>query len=78
MTTYRCTGRLLYPTTLDPRITSGSWADAVINGYTGRFELQFDLAMDDHVYPVVRQSIQGVFRVIGGKLLSSPLPAPGV
>jgi len=63
---YRCTGRLLSPASLDSRITNGSQADAVINGYQGRFELVFDLAMDRAAYTDIRQSIQGTFRVIGG------------
>jgi hypothetical protein len=69
MTTYRCSGRLLYPPTLDPRITNGSQAAAVINGYTGRFELVFGLEMDEAASPVIRQAISGAFRVIGGKQL---------
>jgi len=64
--TYRCTGRLLSPDRLDPRITNGSQAEATINGYRGRFELVFDLTMDRAAYRDIRQSIQGTFRVIGG------------
>lgn len=63
---YRCTGRLLSPDRLDTRITNGSQADAIINGYHGRFELVFDLAMDVAAYRDIRQFIQGTFRVIGG------------
>lgn len=74
-TIYRCTGRLLFPAVLDPRITNGSKAAAVINGYVGRFELTFDLDMDDTVYSTVRQSITGTFRVVGGKQLPTP-PSP--
>lgn len=73
MTTYQCTGRLLYPAVFDERITNGSRASAVINGYRGRLELSFDLAMDADAYSTLRQSFQGVFRVIGGKYLKSPL-----
>lgn len=65
-TAYSCRGRLLSPATLDPRITNGSQAKAVINGYSGRFELVFDLAMDAAHYRDLRQSIEGTFRVIGG------------
>lgn len=65
-TTYVCRGRLLSPSMLDPRITNGSQAEAVINGYRGRFELVFDLAMDAPAYRDLRQTIQGTFRVIGG------------
>lgn len=65
-TTYSCRGRLLSPARLDPRITNGSQAEAVINGYRGRFELVFDLAMDAAHYRDLRQSIEGTFRVIGG------------
>jgi len=65
-TAYDCEGRLLTPATLDPRITNGSQADAVINGYRGRFELVFNLAMDRNHYSDLRQTIQGTFRVIGG------------
>ena len=45
-----------------------SQAEATINGYHGRFELVFDLAMDSAVYRDIRQSIQGTFRVIGGPI----------
>lgn len=73
-TLYRATGRLLWPMVLDPRITNGSKAAAVINGYTGRFELTFDLDMDETVYATVRQSLVGTFRVVGGKQLPPPPP----
>jgi hypothetical protein len=63
---YSCSGRLLSPARLDPRITNGSQANAVINGYYGRFELVFELDMDRAAYQDIRQSIQGTFRVIGG------------
>jgi hypothetical protein len=66
MTTYQCRGRLLSPTTLDKRITNGSQAEAVINGYQGRFRLVFDLAMDSVHRRDLRQNIEGVFRVVGG------------
>lgn len=65
-TTYLCKGRLLSPAVLDPRITNGSQAEALINGYRGRFELTFDLAMDQMAYRDIRQAISGTFRVIGG------------
>lgn len=65
-TTYTASGRLLSPAKLDPRITNGSQAEATINGYEGRFELIFDLAMDKAHYVDLRQSIEGTFRVIGG------------
>jgi len=65
-TTYICRGRLLSPATLDPRITNGSQAEAVINGYRGRFELVFDLGMDAYHRGDLRQTIEGTFRVIGG------------
>jgi hypothetical protein len=65
-TTYSCRGRLLSPSTLDERITNGAQAEALINGYRGRFELVFDLAMDAAHRRDLRQSIEGVFRVIGG------------
>ena len=66
ITTYRCSGRLLTPQTLDSRITNGSDAAAVINGYSGRLELVFDLAESRSGYADLRQSIQGTFRVVGG------------
>jgi hypothetical protein len=66
MTTYNCRGRLLAPAVLDPRITNGSQAVAQINGYSGRFELVFDLEMDRDVFATIRQSINGTFRVLGG------------
>jgi hypothetical protein len=65
---YSCSGRLLSPASLDPRITNGSQAEATINGYRGRFELVFDLDMDRAAYQDIRQSIQGTFRVIGGSI----------
>jgi hypothetical protein len=65
-TTYPCRGRLLSPATLDPRITNGCQADCTINGYRGRFELVFDLAMDSAHRRDLRQSIEGTFRVVGG------------
>ena len=65
-TSYACRGRLLSPATLDPRITNGSQAEAVINGYRGRFELVFDLAMDAAHRRDLRPSLEGTFRVIGG------------
>jgi hypothetical protein len=65
-TTYSCRGRLLSPATLDPRITNGAQADCVINGYRGRFELVFDLAMDRGHYRDLRQTLEGIFRVVGG------------
>lgn len=64
-TTYMCKGRLLSPATLDVRITNGSQAEAVINGYRGRFELVFDLAMDAVHRGDLRQSIEGIFRLAG-------------
>lgn len=65
-TTYACRGRLLSPATLDARITNGSQAKAVINGYRGRLELVFDLTMDAAHRRDLRQAIEGTFRVIGG------------
>ena len=65
-TTYSCRGRLLSPSTLDPRITNGCQAEATINGYRGRFELVFDLAMDAAHRRDLRQSLEGTFRVVGG------------
>jgi len=67
-TTYSCRGRLLSPSTLDARITNGAQADCMINGYRGRFELVFDLAMDSVHRRDLRQAIQGIFRVVGGPL----------
>lgn len=71
MTTYRCSGRLLHPATLDPRISNGAQAEAVINGHAGRFELVLDLAMDEVAIPVLRQIITGTFRVIGRSLTAN-------
>lgn len=65
-TVYSCRGRLLSPVLLDPRITNGSQADCVINGYRGRFELIFDLAMARAHRRDLRQTIEGTFRVVGG------------
>jgi hypothetical protein len=65
--TYPCTGRLLSPATLDPRIVSGIKAAAVINGRRGRFELQEDLGAPMGAMPLLRQQINGTFRVTGGR-----------
>lgn len=65
-TIYPCQGRLLVPTLLDPRITNGSQADAVINGYRGRFELVFDLSQDAAHRRDLRTLLNGTFRVVGG------------
>lgn len=65
--TFPCTGRLLNPATLDPRIVSGSKAAAVINGRRGRFELQEDLGAPLGAMPLLRQQINGTFRVTGGR-----------
>lgn len=65
-TTYSCKGRVLSPATLDARITNGTQADCVINGYRGRFELVFDLTMDMNFRKDLRQQIEGIFRVVGG------------
>lgn len=65
-TTYACKGRLLSPSTLDTRITNGSQAECVINGYRGRFELVFDLAQDAFHQRDLRQTLEGIFRVVGG------------
>ena len=66
-TTYLATGRLLTPAKFDERITNGTQADATINGYRGRFELIWDLTMDKGHYTDIRQSVEGTFRVIGGR-----------
>jgi hypothetical protein len=66
MTTFQCSGRLLAPATLDPRITSGSQAEAVINGHQGRFELRVDISVNRAALTAIRQAIEGTFRVIGG------------
>jgi hypothetical protein len=65
-TLYQCTGRLLEPPELDRRITNGSKAQAIVNGYSCRLEFTFDLAMLPLGFPTVRQSVQGTLRVIGG------------
>ena len=65
-TLYSVSGRLLSPSTLDPRITNGSQAVARINGLLGRFELVFDLNMDQAARIDLRQIVQGTFRVTGG------------
>lgn len=66
ITTYSCEGRLLSPDALDARITNGSQAVAVINGYNGRFELRYDLSTVKEVYGEIRQAFQGTFYVTGG------------
>jgi hypothetical protein len=65
--TFPCTGRLLSPAALDPRIVGGSKAAAVINGRRGRFELQEDLGAPLGAIPLLRQEINGTFRVTGGR-----------
>ena len=65
-TGYSCTGRLLHPFALDPRIVNGSQAEATINGTRGRFELVLGLNMDQVAYQDIRQQIDGVFRIVGG------------
>lgn len=65
-TAYTVNGRVLSPPTLDPRITNGSQAYAVINGAVGRLELTFDLAMDAFHKRDLRQTLQGTFRLVGG------------
>lgn len=66
-TVFPCTGRLLSPATLDPRIVGGSNAAAVINGRRGRFELEEDLGTPLGALPLLRQRISGSFRVTGGR-----------
>jgi hypothetical protein len=65
-TVYACEGRLLSPSVLDLRITNGSQAVATINGYRGRFELTYSLNMDQAAYRDIRQTLSGIFRVVGG------------
>jgi len=65
--TFPCSGQLLNPARLDPRIVGGSKAAAVINGRRGRFELQEDLDGDHNGLPLLRQRITGTFRVTGGR-----------
>lgn len=65
-TAYSVQGRLLSPAVLDPRITNGSQADAVVNGLRGRFELAFALSMNQGAYRDLRQPLVGTFRVVGG------------
>lgn len=73
--TFRCSGRLLTPAELDPRISSGSKAVAVINGRRGRFTLEEDISPLIPGRPVLRQPIEGSFEVIGG-IGAAPFPAP--
>jgi len=65
-TTYNVSGRLLSPSTLDPRIVNGSQALATHNGVKGRFELVIDLSMPAASSPDLKQPISGIFRVTGG------------
>ena len=66
MTVFQCSGRLLVPATLDPRIITGSQAQARINGRWGRFELLEDISINRAALPSIRQAIEGTFRLIGG------------
>lgn len=65
-TTWTLQGRLLSPSTLDPRITNGSEAEALVNGLRGRFLLTLDLQMDAFHRADLRQALRGTFQVIGG------------
>lgn len=65
-TVWQLQGRLLSPSVLDPRITNGSEAEALINGVRGRFLLTTDMRMDAAHRRDLRQSISGTFRVTGG------------
>jgi hypothetical protein len=66
MTSFNCSGRLLEPSTLDARLTTGSQAEAKINGHNGRFELLEDISINRVALPAIRQAIAGTFRIIGG------------
>lgn len=63
---YTVTGRLLYPSILDPRIANGAQAEAMIQGNYGRMELILNLSVDEAHRLAIRQAISGKFRVIGG------------
>jgi hypothetical protein len=63
---YKVSGRLLHPAVLDSRIADGDFAIAEIEGVKGRFELHYDLSQDKYARSDIRQSLQGVFRVVGG------------
>lgn len=63
---FKATGRLLYPATLDSRITDGSYAVAQIEGVHGRFEYRATHQQDKYARPDIRQTLSGTFRISGG------------
>ena len=66
MAVFNCSGRLLEPPTLDPRLVSGSQADATINGAKGTFDLLASISVNRAGLAATRQPIEGSFRVVGG------------
>lgn len=63
---YMCQGRLLSPTTLDPRIAVGAIGTATLHNMEGRFILT-DLGhrVDPAYRPYLRQQISGTFEQAG-------------
>ena len=65
-TEFRCTGKLLSPATFSAKIKTGMYADATINGVTGRFRI---VDLGTNVLPYARatqfQSFSGVFEQAG-------------
>jgi hypothetical protein len=64
---YRVTGMLLTPTAFDTRIISGSQAEAVINGFRGKFDLEFDINAKPQYTAEISAVVQGTFRTFGGR-----------
>lgn len=69
---YNCTGRVLHPSTLDPRISVGLVGQASLNGMQGRFVLK-DIGryLQPSYRQTLKQQIQGVFEQIGSGTLDN-------
>lgn len=63
---YYCQGKLLSPTTLDPRITVGLVGTATLNGLEGRFILtDRGINTNPSYRPTLRQTLAGTFEHVG-------------
>ena len=68
VTAYMLEGRLISPTTFDPKIQNGAEAQAVFNNYKGRFVYKVDLDIPPFYTNSgeVNLRIQGMFHIVGG------------
>lgn len=68
VTAYMLEGRLISPTTFDPKIQNGAEAQAVFNNYKGRFIYKVDLDIPPFYTDSgeVNLRIQGTFHIVGG------------